>query len=86
MGFIFDILIDILFAESKNKKVSKPKRYLSITLLALFFIFLVGLIVFTGIELLEDNLVSGIITLVLGLMLLIVVIIEFRISYIKKTK
>lgn len=87
MGLVFDIILDLLFETSKGKKVPKPVRYLLILLILLLFIVIFGLIILTGIDMLENSLIGGIIVLLLGIVFLTIIMIEFRKSYIiKKNK
>jgi biotin transporter BioY len=89
IDFLIELLIEVaaeLTAEgtvelSKNAKVPKWVRYLLIGLIVLFFIGVVGLIVFAGLLMLEEYVLFGVILLVGALILLAVGIAKFRKTY-----
>ncbi len=69
---------------SKNSKIPKYIRYTLIGILSLFFIAVIGLVFFTGILSLKENILSGILLILVGLYLLIMSVIRFRKVYLSK--
>ena len=88
MDFIFELIFDLLFEgsieASKSEKVPKPIRYILIALISLFFLAVIGLIIFIGIDTLKDSKLSGIIVISMGVLLLILAITKFKKIYIEK--
>ncbi len=69
---------------SKNSKIPKYIRYPLIGILSLFFIAVIGLVFFTGILSLKENILSGILLILVELYLLIMSVIRFRKAYLTK--
>ncbi len=91
MEFIFELILELVFEgsieASKNNKIPKYIRYPLIILITLFFLFIIWVVLFTGILLLKDNLLIGILIILLGLLLCVSSIIKFKKTYlIKKNK
>lgn len=84
--FILELIFDVSVEASKNKKVPKPIRYLLVGFIILFFIFVIGLISFTGILMLKDAVIVGILLIVFGMLMLIMSIMKFRKIYLTKCK
>lgn len=82
--FILELFLEGSVEASKNTKLSKPIRYLFLLLILLFFIVVIGIIFFTGILILKDNLFAGIFIIAVGIFLLVASVIKFRKTYIKK--
>ncbi len=90
MEYIFEFILELVFESSievsKNKKISKYIRYPFITIISLFFIFVIGLIFLTGILLLKENVLLGIVFILIGLLMFIMSVIKFKKIYLTKTK
>ena len=82
MEYLFEFILELVFEgsveASKNLKVPKWIRYSLITIIILFFIGVIGIIFFTGILMLKENVLIGILFNLLGLLMLIIGIIKFR--------
>ncbi len=90
MEFIIELILDLLLEgsieASKSEKVPKPIRYILIALISLFFLAVIGLIIFLGIDALKNNKLAGIIVISMGVLLLILAIMKFKKIYLKKKK
>ena len=89
MDIVFEIIIDLLISSSiegsKSKKIPKPIRYLLLGFVILFFVCVIGLIIFMGISILKEKLIGGLIIIGFGILMLILSILKFRKIYIEKT-
>lgn len=88
MEYIFEFILE-LFLEgsieaSQSNKVPKWIRYLLIAVISLIFIVVIGIILFTGILVLNENIIAGIILIIIGLVMLISSIIKFKKIYLTK--
>ncbi len=79
--FLLELVFDIGFDISKNKKTPKWIRYLLIMLFALFFLSVIGLILFVGIASLKENSLAGILLILVGLFMLVMGIVKFKKAY-----
>lgn len=90
MEFIIELILDLLLEgsieASKSEKVPKPVRYILIALISLFFLAVIGLIIFIGIDTLKNSKIGGIIVISMGVLLLILAIMKFKKIYLKKKK
>ena len=88
MEFIIELILDLLLEgsieASKSEKVPKPIRYILIALISLFFLSVIGLIIFIGIDTLKNSKLAGIIVISMGVLLLILAIMKFKKIYLKK--
>ncbi len=88
MEYIFEFIMELVLEGgievSKNSKISKYIRYPLIGILSLFFIAVIGLVFFAGILSLKENILSGILLILVGLYLLIMSVIRFRKAYLSK--
>ena len=85
MELIVELLLEGSLEASQSKKVPKPLRYILLGFVLLFFIFIIGAIILLGISvLMKDNVLSGIIVILFGILLAVLSIIRFRKDYIKK--
>lgn len=88
MEFIFEILFELIFEGSlevsKNRKISKFIRYPLIALIIIFFLLVIGLIIFTGVLTLKSSLIGGLLFIAIGILMFIMSIIKFRYTYINK--
>lgn len=89
MEYLFEFILELVFEgsveASKNPKVPKWIRYSLITIIILFFIGVIGIIFFTGILMLKENVLIGILFNLLGLLMLIIGIVKFRKVYLLKS-
>lgn len=88
MECIFEFIIEFALEGSievcKSSRIPKYIRYPLIGILSLFFIAVIGLLLFTGILSLKDHILSGILLILVGLYLLIMSVIRFRKAYLTK--
>ncbi len=88
MEYIFEFIMELALEGgievSKNSKIPKYIRYPLIGILSLFFIAVIGLVFFAGILSLKENILSGILLILVGLYLLIMSVIRFRKVYLSK--
>ena len=89
MDIIFEIILEFILNElieaSRNKNNSKLKRFILLFIITLFFLIILSVlavIVYIGIYTIKKNVVEGILTMVIGLMLLVYVFIKSRKAYI----
>lgn len=82
--FIFELLFEGSLEISKNKKVPKYIRYPLIVIILIFFILVIGLILLTGILSLKENIIIGLLFIIIGLLLLTLSIIKFIKIYLKR--
>ena len=71
MEYILELVFEGIIELSKSNRIPKYIRYPFIGIILLFFIAIIGLVIFTGIILLEENIVLGILLIVIGVLLLI---------------
>lgn len=88
MEFLFELLLE-LAAEgtvelSKSRKVPMPVRRLLIGIIALFGAAVIGVMLFASITALRDNVLLGILLLAITLFVLVMGVIKFRDTYLKK--
>ena len=90
MEFIFELIAELILEGSieisSNKKISKWIRYPLIFLIVLFFLTVIGLILFLGICLFNKNILGSLFIIAIGIIFLILSIVKFRKIYIKKEK
>lgn len=88
MEYLFEFILELAFESSveasKNPRVPKWIRLLLITIIVLLFLGVIGIVFFTGILMLKENLVAGVFLNVIGLLMLIMGIIKFRKVYLLK--
>jgi membrane-bound ClpP family serine protease len=90
MEFIFEIIVGLILDGSieisKSSKVPKYIRYPLIAIILLFSIAVIGLIFLVGILSFKENIVLGLIMILLGMYASIIGIVKFRkIDLIKRT-
>ena len=85
MDLLFEVILDLILEgsieASKSNKIPKFIRYLLIFFISLFFITVIGLILFIGISILKNNVIGGVVIIVFSLFMLIMSIIKFRNTY-----
>lgn len=88
MEYIFEFLLELILEgsieASRSNKIPKYIRYPLIVLIVCFFVAVIGLIFFAGILFLKESLAGGIFFLLIGLLLLVSSIIQFRKTYLIK--
>lgn len=88
MEFLIEILLELVFEVgaqiSTNKKVPKWIRYPIIVLILLFFTIIIFGIIALGIYILKRNIHIGVIIILIGLILLVSAVREFKKIYIEK--
>ncbi len=84
--FIFELILEGSLEASKNSKIPKWIRYPLIVMIILFFIVVIGLILFTGVISLKKNALVGTFLIIIGLLMLVMSIIKFRKIYLTKVK
>lgn len=83
--FILELVLEGSIELSKSNKTPKYIRYPLIIIISLFFIAVIGLIFFVGILSLKENILLGILFILIGLFMFIMSVIKFRKAYIIKT-
>lgn len=82
MDFIIELILELLLEGSielgTSKKISKYIRYPILILLLLFYLAIIGLVLFVGISALSESLIGGIILIVLNVFLVAATILGFR--------
>lgn len=86
MEFLIEFILDLALDASIYDKVPKPIRYLLIILISLFYLSFIAFIEYLGISLLKDNMWNGILVIIIGLIILLICILAFRKTYLKKVK
>lgn len=81
---ILDLVLELGIEASKNKKVPKIIRYLLIGLIMFLFLGVIGIVLFTGGLVLFQDIIGGIILIVIGVVMLMSALIKFKKIYIKK--
>ncbi len=88
MEYIFEFIMELVLEGgievSKSSKIPKYIRYPLIGMLSLFFIAVIGLVFFTGILSLKENILLGVLLILVGLFLLIMSVIRFRKVYLTR--
>lgn len=88
MEFIFEFIFELIFEGgmevTSNRKISKWIRYPILVVLLLFFIAIIGLIMFMGIISLKNTIIGGLFIIGLGIFMLVACIIKFRQFYLKE--
>ncbi len=88
MEFLFELILELVLDGSvevaQDRKVPKYIRYPLIGFLVLCFLAVIGLIIFAGVLVLEENIFVGVFLILLGLLLFIMSIIQFRKTYLTR--
>lgn len=82
--FILELVLEGCIEVSKSTKIPKYVRYPLIGILSLFFIAVIGLIFLTGFASLKENILLGVLLILIGLLFLIMSVIKFRKIYLTK--
>lgn len=89
MEYVFEFILELLLESgieaSKSSKIPKYIRYPLIVIISLFFIVVIGLIFFVGILSLKENILLGILLILIGLFMFIMSFIKFRKTYLTIT-
>ncbi|MBE5814042.1 MAG: hypothetical protein E7320_02385 [Clostridiales bacterium] len=88
MEFLFELLFE-LAAEgtvelSKSVRVPRPVRFLLIGIIVLFSVAVIGVMLLASIMALKENVFFGIVLLAITLFMLVMGVIRFRETYLKK--
>lgn len=88
MEFLFELLLE-LAAEgtvelSKSIRVPRPVRYLLIGIIVLFSVAVIGVMLLASITALKENVLFGIVLLAITLFMLVMGVIKFRDTYLRK--
>ncbi|MBO5349344.1 MAG: hypothetical protein J6A89_05960 [Clostridia bacterium] len=90
MDFIIELILELVWEgsieASKSNKIPKYIRYPLIVIISLFFIAVIGLIFLSGALMLKDNIIAGIVIILIGLFMLVFTIVKFRKTYLIKTE
>lgn len=86
MEFVLTLLLEGSMEASKDRRIPKPIRYALILLIALFFLAVIGLLIWMGIVACRRTPLGGSIVILFGLFLLVWVAIRFRRVYVQKRK
>ncbi len=88
MEYIFEFILELVFEGSielsKSNKLPKYIKYQLIIVIVLFFIAVIGLIFLLGILSLKENILLGILLILIGLFMFIMSVIKFRKTYLAK--
>ena len=88
MEYIFEFILELVFEGSielsKSNKLPKYIKYPLIIVIVLFFIAVIGLIFLLGILSLKENILLGILLILIGLFMFIMSVIKFRKTYLAK--
>ncbi len=88
MDFLFELLFELIaegtFALSKSIKVPKYIRYPLIGIIVLFCIAVIGIVLITGLISLEQNLLLGFLFIALAIFMLVMGIVKFKKTYLKR--
>ena len=88
MDYIFEVLMDLIFDYglnlTKDKRLSKPVRYLIITLIFSCFLLVIGSLFIVGIVLFSTSWAAGLFCVLISLILLFAAIIKFLNMYLNK--
>lgn len=82
--FILELVLEGSIEASRSNKVPKYIRYPLIFLISLFFIAVIGLIVFTGVIVFKDNALLGSLFILIGVLMFVMCVIKFRKAYLIK--
>lgn len=88
MEFLFELLFE-LAAEgtvelSKSVRVPRPVRFLLIGIIVLFSVAVIGVMLLASIMALKENVFFGIVLLAITLFMLVMGVIKFRDTYLRK--
>lgn len=88
MEFLFELILELVLDSSieasQNPRVPQWLRYILMIMITLFFLCIVGLILFVGIMIFQDNRIAGILFILLGVFLAIMTIIKFKKLWLKR--
>lgn len=90
MEFLIELVLD-LFLEgsieaSKSKKTPKVIRWLLLLFIVVFFLGVIGIMLFVGLSIIEENILAGIFILLIGIFMLIASILKFKKVYLTKKR
>ena len=81
---VLDLLLEGSIEASKCKKTPKVIRWLLLLFIVVFFLGVIGIMLFVGLRMIEENILAGIFILLIGIFMLIASIIKFKKVYLSK--
>lgn len=78
LEFILEFIFEAGMEASKSSKVPKYIRYPLIVLISLFFVFVIGLMIFAGILSLKEHVIAGILLIFIGVFMLVACVRKMR--------
>ncbi len=81
---VFELLFEGIVAISSNKKISKWIRYPLITIIAAFYLVLIGLFLKLGINIYNKNKLGSIVLILISILLIIICVVGFKKVYLNK--
>ncbi|MGM9632047.1 MAG: hypothetical protein ACI3XL_03020 [Eubacteriales bacterium] len=85
MEYVFEFLLELLLEGGieigKSSKTPEYIRYPLFVIISLFFIAVIGLIFFVGILSLKENILLGILLILIGLFMFIMSVVKLRKTY-----
>lgn len=82
--FILELVLEGSIEASKSSKVPKPIRMMLVLILCIFFLSIIGLMMYVATISLKENIYLAILMYFLSLFMLIAVIIKFKKIYLTK--
>ena len=90
VDFLFELLMELIaegtVALSKSIKVPKYIRYPMIGLIVLFFIAVIAVVLITGVLMLAQSLLLGLVMIALAIVMLVMGVVEFKKTYLARKK
>lgn len=88
MEYILELILELALegsiSVSKNKRIPKYIRYPFLVMLSLFFMMVIGLIIFVGVCSLKESIPLGVTFLIIGIWMWVACTIKFRKLYATK--
>jgi len=89
IGFLGELVFELIFEGiieiSRSSRVPKTIRYTTITIICSFYIFVIGLFAFIGIDLLRNNnILGGIVVSIFAILFFVMSVMAFRKVYMLK--
>ena len=82
--FILELVLESGLEVTKSNKVSTQIRYIILSIIALFFIAIIGVIYLTAFLILKQSIIGFILIFLLATFMIISAIIKFKKEYLKK--
>lgn len=84
LEFIFELLVDASIEISSNKKINKIIRYPLMLFVILLFLSVIFIMLFLGFNLLKENIILGLLFIILGIVFLIGTVCKLKKLYLEK--